>query len=89
MSASTLVPLHRQLARVSRRLFLQTLGDILAWCWTGALLLVAVWLLVDPLIPGERAEWVRWAVAGGIGLAGTMLAVLLAVLRAPASSKPP
>jgi uncharacterized coiled-coil DUF342 family protein len=83
MTGSSLLPLHRQLARVSRRLFLQTLADILAWCWSGALVLVALWLLADPLIPGERAEWVRWAVAGGIGLAGTMLAVLLAVLRAP------
>ncbi len=83
MAGSSLVPLHRQLARVSRRLFLQTLGDILWWCWSGALLLIALWLLAEPWLPGERAEWVRWAIAGGIGLAGTMLAVLLAVLRAP------
>ena len=83
MTSPLLKPLHRQLARVSRRLFLQRLVDALAWCWTGALVLAAGWLLVEPLIPGERADWVRWAVAGGIGLAGTMLAVLVAVLRAP------
>jgi len=83
MASPTVNALHRQLARVSRRLFLQTLVDVLAWCWAGALVLAAVWLLVEPLIPGERADWVRWAVVGGVGLAGTMLAVLLAVLRAP------
>jgi hypothetical protein len=83
MVSPTVNALHRQLARVSRRLFLQTLVDILAWCWAGTLVLSAVWLLVEPLIPGERADWVRWTVVGGIGLAGTMLAVLLAVLRAP------
>src|SRR5205807_3062899 len=83
MVSASLVPLHRQLARVSRRLFLQSLVDVLAWCWAASLVLAAGWLLVEPLIPGERADWVRWAVAGGIGLGGTMLAMLLAVLRAP------
>jgi hypothetical protein len=83
MASPTLTPLHRQVARVSRRLFLQNLVDALPWCWAGALVLAASWLLVEPLVPGERADWVRWAVAGGIGLAATMLAVLVAVLRAP------
>jgi hypothetical protein len=83
MASPSLTPLYRQLARVSRRLFLQTLVDILAWCWAAALVLSAVWLLVEPLLPGERTDGLRWAVAGGIGLTGTMLAVLLAVLRAP------
>jgi uncharacterized coiled-coil DUF342 family protein len=83
MASPSLTPLYRQLGRVSRRLFLQGFFDVLAWCWAVALVLAAVWLLVDPLIPGERPEWVHWAVAGGIGLAATLLAVGLAVLRAP------
>jgi uncharacterized coiled-coil DUF342 family protein len=83
MASPSLSPLHRQLGRVSRRLFLQGFFDVLAWCWAGALVLAAVLLLVDPLIPGERAEWVRWTVAGGLGLVATLLAVGLAVLRAP------
>jgi hypothetical protein len=83
MAGPTLTPLHRQIARVSRRLFLQRLVDVLAWCWAGALVLAAGWLLVEPLIPGNRADWVRWAVAGGIGLAATLFGVLWAVLRAP------
>jgi hypothetical protein len=83
MASPSLTALHRQLSRVSRRLFLQGFVDVLAWCWAAALVLTAVWLLVDPLIPGERPDWVRWAVAGGLGGAATVLAVVLAVLRAP------
>jgi hypothetical protein len=83
MASSSASPLHRQLARVSRRLFLQGFFDVLAWCWAGALALSAVWLLVEPLIPWERPDWVQWAVPAGIGAASTLLAVVLAVLRAP------
>jgi uncharacterized coiled-coil DUF342 family protein len=83
MASPSRTALHRQLSRVSRRLFLQGFVDVLAWCWAGALVLAATWLLVDPLIPGERADWVRWTVAGGIGGVATLLAILLAVLRAP------
>ncbi len=83
MARSSVNPLQRQLARVSRRLFLQGLVDSLAWCWAGALVLVAVWLLVEPLIPAAWPGWVSWAVPGGVGLAATVLAVVLAVLRAP------
>ncbi len=84
MASATVTPLHRQIARVSRRLFLQTLLDSLAWCWAGAFLLAAAWFLADPLLPGEpRADGVRWAVAGGLFGAASVLGVLLAVLRAP------
>jgi hypothetical protein len=83
MASSTLTPLHKQVSRVSRRLFLQGFVDVLAWCWAGALVLAAAWLLAEPLIPGQRAEWVRWAVPGGVGLAATVLAVVLAILRKP------
>jgi uncharacterized coiled-coil DUF342 family protein len=80
---ASLNPLRRQLARVSRRMFLQSLFDILAWCWAGALLLIAVWLLVEPLIPEARPDWLAWAVPGGIGVVATLLAIVLAVVRAP------
>ena len=58
--------LERQLARVSRRLFFQTFLDTLVWCWTGALVLGAVWFLAQPAIVSEAAPWLRWAVAGGL-----------------------
>ena len=83
MSRKALSPLYRQIARVSRRLFLQTLLDALAWCWVGAILGATIWFLTEPYVPGDRPEWVRWAVAGGLGGLATILALVLALVRAP------
>jgi hypothetical protein len=83
MARASANPVQRQLARVSRRLFLQGLLDLLAWSWAAALVLVAVWLLVEPWIPAARPDLLRWAVPAGIGGAATLLAILFAVLRAP------
>jgi hypothetical protein len=75
--------LQRQVTRVSRRLFLQTVLDSLMWCWTGAFVVAGVWFLVQSAGVVTAEPWVRWAVAGGaVGLA-TVLAGVLALLRAP------
>jgi hypothetical protein len=76
-------PLERQVRRVRRRLFLQTLLDALAWCWAGALLLSAGWFLLEPYLVPDAASWLRWAVAGGALGLGAVLAVLAAWWRAP------
>jgi hypothetical protein len=82
--ASSLPPiLHRQLARVSRRLFAQTLLDCLVWCWAVALVLSVGWFLLQPYAVAAAPEWLRWAVAGGAVGAGTLLAVALAVVWTP------
>src|ERR1700720_3153044 len=83
MAKTILSPAQRQVARVSRRLFLQTAVDALVWCWTGALVLAGGWFLLQPFVVQEAAPWLRWAVAGGALGAATLLATLLAVLRAP------
>src|SRR4051794_32715846 len=83
MARSTTSPLHQQISRVSRRLFLQTLLDGLAWCCAGALVLAAAWFLVQPYLFSAPPDWLRWAVAGGLVLAGAVLAVVLAVFRTP------
>src|SRR5262249_60477934 len=85
-SVPTLV--QRQIARVGRRLFLQTLLDCLVWCWAGALVLSAVWFLLQPLVLTAPPEWLRWAVAGGCVGGGALLAVVLAVVRAPSRLPP-
>jgi hypothetical protein len=78
MARPARTPLQRQLHRVSRRLFWQTLLGCLVWCWSGALLLSAVWFLLQPHVLAEPPAWLRGAVAGGALLAGTLLAFVLA-----------
>lgn len=75
--------LERQLARVSRRLFAQTVLDLLAWCWAGALALATIWFFAQPLVLEAPPPWLRWAVAGGLVGAATLWAIVLAVFRAP------
>jgi uncharacterized coiled-coil DUF342 family protein len=81
--AGSHLSVERQLARVSRRLFLQTILDLLVWCWAGALVVAAGWFLIQPFALESPPAWLRWAVAGGLVGAATLLAVVLAVFRAP------
>lgn len=83
MARSSLSPLERQVACVSRRLFVQTVLDALVWCWVGALLLSALWFFVQPFIFEAPPSWLRWAIAGGIVGAASILAIVLAIFRAP------
>jgi hypothetical protein len=83
MASAKLTPLHRQVARVHRRLFLQTLLNFLTWCWAGAILLSAGWFVAQPHLLTQPPQWLRWVVAGGALGAGTVLAVVFAILRAP------
>jgi len=82
--AQTLPPiLHRQLTRVSRRLFVQTLLDCLAWCWAIALVLSVGWFFAQPFAVEAAPDYLRWAVAGGAMGVATILALVLAVLWTP------
>lgn len=83
MASPSPSPLDRQLARVSRRLYLQTFLDRVVWCWSAALVLAAIWFLVEPLVLTAAPEWQRWAVAGGLVAAATVVAAGLAVWAAP------
>jgi hypothetical protein len=85
MARSTASPLDRQLARVRRRLFAQTLLTALVRGWVLALALSAAWFLAQPYLLREAAPWLRWAVLGGaVGMA-SLAAVVLAVWRAPSA----
>src|SRR5687768_12508437 len=83
MARPVLTPVQRQVARVSRRLLIQSLLNCLAWCWAGALVLTASWFLVRPLVVAEPPSWLHGTVAGGLFGAATVLGVVLAVLRTP------
>src|SRR6185437_5207776 len=81
--ASSAMPLDRQVARVRRRLFLQSLLETLTAGWIGSLACATGWLLAEPYLLANAATWLRWAVAGGFLGAGTVLAIVLAGLRMP------
>lgn len=83
MASPSPTTLDRQLACVSRRLFLQTFVDRLVWYLAGSLLLAAVWFVVQPFVVEGAADWLRWAVAGGITATMTLFALVHAVVSAP------
>jgi hypothetical protein len=73
----------RQIARVNRRLFVQIFLNRLMACWVGALVLAAIWFLVEPLLFDSPPVWLRWTVAGSLVGLATLLGGLLAALAAP------
>lgn len=81
--AQNLSPLDRQLSAVSRRLYLQTFLDRLVWCWSGALVLASAWFFAESFLLTAPAEWLKWAVAGGLVAVATALAAVLAIIAAP------
>ena len=83
MPRPTAAPLERQVARVRRRLFLQSLLGLLVWAWAGALLVGVAWFLAQPYLLRDALPWYRWAVLGGTAGVATLGAVALAVWRAP------
>lgn len=83
MARASVPPLDRQVSRVRRRLFAQTLLNALVWCWLAALLLSAGWFLAQPYLLAEPNPLLRWAVLDGLVGAGTVLALVLAWLRSP------
>src|SRR5436309_1021233 len=83
MARSTASPLDRQLARVRRRLFLQSFLELLAWGWLVALVLAVGWFLAQPYLLADALPWYRWAVLGGAVGSATLAAGVLALLRRP------
>lgn len=83
MASAKVSLLHRQIARVHRRLVLQSLLNALAWCWAGAILLSAAWFLLQPLVMNAPPDWLRWTVAAGLVGTGTLLGGVLGLVRSP------
>ncbi len=83
MPSTPVSHVQRQVAKASRRLFLQRLLDTLVWCWAGALLLSSAWFLAQPWLIRKADEMVRWEVAGGIFAAATIAGLWLAARRTP------
>ncbi len=85
MARTQVPPLRRQLRRVRRRLFLQTLLDGLVTGWVVALAASAAWFAAQPhLLPASRPS-LRWALAGGALALVTLAALARALLRRPSA----
>ncbi|MHB1421843.1 MAG: hypothetical protein ACYC3I_01335 [Gemmataceae bacterium] len=83
MARTPATPLDRQLGRVRRRLFLQILLRTLVWCWLASFACAVSWFLAEPFaVPGASPS-LRWTVADGLLGMFTIVAVALAVRRAP------
>src|SRR6516165_5826513 len=83
MADSVRSVLQRQVSRAGRRLFVQTFVDMLIWCWVAALAVSAGWFLTWVYAFGQRVDGQCWAVTGGALGVGLVLAVVLALFRAP------
>ncbi len=74
--------LERPIGRVWRRMRFQRFLSALVWCWAATLALtagaIAAEKLLDRPLPG--ADWVPFAIAGGLGLA---VAALIALVSGP------
>ncbi|HYV39526.1 MAG TPA: hypothetical protein VE988_27800 [Gemmataceae bacterium] len=74
---------QRQVAKASRRLFIQALVNRLVWCCAAGLLAATVWFLVQPLLFTAPEEWLRWAIGGGIFALATGVGIWLTIRHAP------
>jgi hypothetical protein len=83
MSTPVQAVVARQVSRVGRRLFVQSLLRRLAVGWSVALVLGVGWMLVQPFALTNPPEWLRWAFLAGLVGVGTVAAILLTVLRRP------
>jgi hypothetical protein len=78
MARATLPPVKRQLHRVRRRLFLQTLVNSLAFAWIIALVVAACWITIQPHLFPFATQLMRWGIAGG----GLVLSTIAAIIAA-------
>lgn len=83
MASVAVPPVHQQLQKVRRRLIFQSLVNWTIGCWVAALILAAVWFLVQPLLLEAPPPWLRWAVAGGLVGLATIIAAIVGLLKAP------
>src|SRR5947209_8492033 len=74
---------ERQVRRVRRRLFARSVLHGLVMCWSAALVLLTVWLLIAPfVIPGADPA-IRWGIIGGLLGLGTVAGIVAGWTRTP------
>lgn len=87
MSSPVQTVVAKQVARVGRRLFVQSLLRYLAIGWSLALLVGIGWILIQPFALTTPPDWLRWAVLGGLVGVATLVAIVLTILRRPSAAQ--
>src|SRR6266404_219859 len=83
MARTKLPLLQTQIRHAYRRLQVQSLLNALVWCWAGAIFLAAGWCLLEPWILTSAKPILRWQIAAGLFVAGTLTAFVVGWKRAP------
>jgi hypothetical protein len=83
MSSPVQAVVAKQVSRVSRRLFVQSLLRYLAVGWSIALVVAIGWMLAQPYALTNPPDFLRWAVLGGLVGIATLVAIVLTILRRP------
>jgi hypothetical protein len=83
MSRPTPSPLETRVRQARRRLLTQTLLNRLGLAWGCALAVGLLWFLVGPIVLPGAPTYLKWAVLGGAGGLGTVLALWASLRAAP------
>ncbi|HEX3151431.1 MAG TPA: hypothetical protein VHR66_25360 [Gemmataceae bacterium] len=83
MDRRTPTPLETRVSQARRRLFMQLLLNRLGLAWGCALALGLIWFLIEPAAVSGGSGQLKWALLAGLGMFGTVLAVMLARRAAP------
>src|SRR5437660_1661409 len=86
MSSPVQAVVAKQVSRVGRRLFVQSLLRHLAVGWSLALVAGIGWMLAQPFAVSNPPDWLRWAVLGGCVGVATVAALVLTIVRRPSKT---
>src|SRR5437667_5329955 len=86
MSSPVQAVVAKQVSRVGRRLFVQSLLRYLAVAWSLALVVAVGWMLTQPYALTNPPDWLRWAVLGGCVGVATLGAMVLTIVRRPSKA---
>jgi hypothetical protein len=75
-----IIILERKIGAAHRRLFLQTLVNLLVWSLSAGLVLGCLWFLAEPFLVKDAPDWLRWAAAGA-ALGGSVVTALALAWR--------
>jgi hypothetical protein len=83
MAQTKLPLLQSQVRQAYRRLRFQSVLNALVWCWAVAIFLAAAWCVLEPWVLSSTKPLLRWQIAGGLLVVGTLTAIVVGWKRTP------